>query len=200
MRHQWTERAMLDLLHERYKSDELVRPRYVCAEHVRSQAGDEAPRAADFIAVDGWPSKGLAVSGHEVKVSRADWRRELADPGKAAEIAQHCDYWWLVAPAGVAFVDELPERWGLLVPVVKSHRAWMRETIELRVARRPARLRRPKKEPAPMERSFAVAFLRAVARTERRRAETRLQPAAESAQAAPVDEGLAAMDQAVSQP
>jgi len=32
--------------------------------------------------MDLWPSGGLEIHGHEVKVSRSDWLRELKEPEK----------------------------------------------------------------------------------------------------------------------
>jgi hypothetical protein len=68
----------------------------------------------DFLAVNCWLSKGYAVHGHEIKVSRADWQRELRKPGKAAMGMARCDYWWVVAPEKVIKPEEVPERWGFL--------------------------------------------------------------------------------------
>jgi hypothetical protein len=53
----------------------------------------------------------------EVKVSRADLKRELADPQKAEEIATYCDRFWLAAPTGVVHADmllALAPAWGIL--------------------------------------------------------------------------------------
>lgn len=111
-----TERAMLDLLHSRYGARNPANvARYVCAEHVRNRAGFDAYRTADFIAMDLWPSSGLLLHGHEIKVSRTDWLRELADPGKAEAFMRFMDRWWLVVPDERIVREDLPEGWGLLV-------------------------------------------------------------------------------------
>lgn len=68
----------------------------------------------DFLAVACWPSDGFVVHGYEIKVSRADWLRELRSPGKSVESMAHCDFWWLAAPAGVVKPGELPEGWGFI--------------------------------------------------------------------------------------
>ena len=47
--------------------------------------------------------------------TRADWLRELKQPGKCESVAQYCDHWWIVAPPGVVGPGELPAAWGLLV-------------------------------------------------------------------------------------
>lgn len=68
----------------------------------------------DFLSVACWPSLKYVVHGHEVKVSRSDWLRELKNPAKSLRNMPMCDMWWLVAPKGVAKEEELPPRWGFL--------------------------------------------------------------------------------------
>jgi hypothetical protein len=84
-----TEREMLDLLHARFgfisHNGGVPKPRYVKAEHVRSQTGFDR-RTADFVAVDTWASGKCAIHGVEVKVSRPDWLRELKDHRPAAAV------------------------------------------------------------------------------------------------------------------
>ena len=151
-----TERAMLDLLHARYDANPGNGPRFVCAEHVRNRAGFDASRTADFIAMDVWPSSGLPIHGHEVKVSRSDWLRELADPSKADAFMRYVDYWWLVVPDKRIVRDDLPAGWGLLVQ--SGHR--------LSVARSAVRL-----SPEPLPRTMLASLLRATVATARRRME-----------------------------
>jgi hypothetical protein len=146
-----TEADMLDLLTERYSKDHGNGSRYAVARHVRSHAGFDARRTADFLAMDLWPSKGCVLHGHEVKVSRSDWLHELKQPEKAAEFIPFVNYWWLVV-SDAAFVrdGELPDGWGLMA--VRSDRL---------VVVKPAVLRDAKS----MNRSRLAAFVRAVAKT-----------------------------------
>ena len=118
-----TERDMLDLLHDRFgfvsSNGGVPKPRYVKAEHVRAETGFDR-RTADFIAVDTWRSGRCAIHGVEVKVSRADWLRELKDPDKSAACMSWCTYWWLAVPDQAIVRDgELPPGWGLLA--VRKH-------------------------------------------------------------------------------
>lgn len=115
-----TEREMLDHLHNRYNNHRHMQRgngiRWVCAEHVRSDAGFWAARTADFIAVDMYPGTGNAIHGHEVKVSRSDWLSELRQPEKSLPFRELVDHWWLVVPdAAMVHADELPPDWGLMV-------------------------------------------------------------------------------------
>jgi hypothetical protein len=71
-------------------------------------------RRADLVRVGMWHSRGTGVDVHEIKVSRADWLRELDDPAKAEAWWPHCNRFWVVAPPGVVAPGELPEGWGLM--------------------------------------------------------------------------------------
>lgn len=154
-----TEREMLDALHIRYSNLNGNGPRYVCAEHVRNRAGFDATRTADFVAMDLWPSSGLLLHGHEVKVSRADWLRELAEPSKAEAFMQYMDRWWLVVPHPRIVKDDLPSGWGLM-------------------ARRGGRLAvviaAPPLTPKPVPRTLLAPLLRAAVTTVERRREVLL--------------------------
>lgn len=71
----------------------------------------------DFLAVGAWKSTGYDVTGVEVKVSRADWRKELAKyaaKGKGETGRAFCDFWCVAAPAGLIDPGELVDGWGLL--------------------------------------------------------------------------------------
>jgi hypothetical protein len=110
-----TEGDMIAALHARYGQVAGNGRRWAVAGGVRSHAGFDARRTADFIAMDTWPSKGLEIHGHEVKVSRSDWLRELKEPEKAAEFIPYVNRWWLVVPDPVIVgLGELPGGWGLM--------------------------------------------------------------------------------------
>lgn len=158
-----TERDILGLLHDRYAQRSynggVSAPRYVCAEHVRTAAGFSARRTADFIAVETWESSmrggTLTIHGVEVKTSRGDWRRELATPAKAAVSLRYASHRWLAAAdASVAMPSELPDGWGLLIPVIRAGVLVLRAHVRAR--------------PLPVEHlgpSQTAALLRAVAKT-----------------------------------
>jgi hypothetical protein len=92
-----TEADIAQALRDRYGHQGGNGRRYAFAAHVRSHAGFDATRTADFVAMDLWPSRGLSLHGHEIKVSRADWLRELKEPAKAEEFIPYMNFWWLVA-------------------------------------------------------------------------------------------------------
>lgn len=116
-------------------------------------------RTCDAIALSTWKSDGnKKLHGFEVKTTRSDWVREMQDLDKSETFAKHCDYWWIVAPAGVVKLEELPATWGLMEPVGNG----------LKV-RRPA----TKLIPEPVSRGFLCALLRRV--TEQSPAEAELE-------------------------
>ena len=100
------------------KASQGIGIRYAVAEHVRSSASFDAKRVCDFMAQDLWTTGGLHLHGHEVKVSRSDWLRELADPSKAEAFRRYCDRWWLVvSDRAIVKPGELPGRLGTASPV-----------------------------------------------------------------------------------
>lgn len=142
---------MLAWLRRRYGTIGGNGQRWIFATHVRDAAGFSAVRTADAVAMDLWPSKGLELHGHEVKVSRADWLCELRKPEKATAVGRYMDRWWLVVPdRGIVRGDELPRGWGLLVCTSTS----------VEVVRQA-----PKLQSEPVNRSFLAALLRATAKT-----------------------------------
>jgi hypothetical protein len=123
-------------------------PAYALFEEVGDATGHNGSRLADAVAISIWPSRGLDISGFEIKVSLGDWKKELADPTKADAIAQYCDYWWVVAPEGVVPIDTIPGTWGLMEV---SKRGLHAEKIATRM------------EPKPLTRPFVAAMLRRTA-------------------------------------
>lgn len=78
--------------------------------------GDGNRSRVDALYVGFTSTSGRLLVGHEVKVSRADWRRELDKVGKADVWHDDCHQWWIVAPStDIVPPDELPDGWGLLV-------------------------------------------------------------------------------------
>jgi hypothetical protein len=72
---------------------------------------------ADALYVGFTSTSGRILVGHEIKVSRADWRKELDTAGKADFWADNCHAWYVVAPSiEVVPPEELPHGWGLMVP------------------------------------------------------------------------------------
>jgi hypothetical protein len=73
-----------------------------------------AKRRLDVLAVNLWGARSYRVIGYEIKVSRGDWMRELADWRKQEEWNRVVDDFYVVTPRGLVAPDELPLGWGLL--------------------------------------------------------------------------------------
>lgn len=127
------------LLHKRFAS-----PEWALMEEVAPKTGG-GTGYADAVAVNLWPSRGHAIHGFEIKISRSDWLRELKQPAKAESIHQYCDHWWIVAPKGVVKDGELPPIWGLM---------------EARDATLPIIVNAPRLDPKPITLSFFASLLR----------------------------------------
>lgn len=119
---------------------------------VAQGTGHQAARHLDAVAMELWPSRGLALHGIEIKVDLYDWRREKANPEKAEQIARFCDYFWIAAPAGVVPQDELPSAWGLLEVMPDDGVTQTKPAF--------------KTDAQPVDRAFLAAILRAASRME----------------------------------
>jgi len=130
--------------------EKFAPPAYALFEEVKNQTGyaKRTERYADALALSLWPSRGIGMTGFEIKVSRADWQRELADPEKAAEFMKYCVAWYVVAPEGIVERLELPATWGLI------------EVPEHGRKRLATRVEAPKLTPQPWDMGFVAALLR----------------------------------------
>ena len=121
-------------------------PEYATFFEVGDATGGRHTRWADAVAMGIWPSRGLELQGFEVKVSRADWLREKADPTKSAPVQRFMDRWWVaVADEKIVQDGELPTTWGLMV---------------LQGGKLVTKVKAPDLTPEPVTRSFLAALLR----------------------------------------
>lgn len=108
-----TETEIAGLLAKKYSP-----PEYAFLTQVRNGTGcaRAVDRTADALAFSLWPSRGLSVSGFEIKISKSDLKSEIANPEKAEAIAQYCDYWWIAVPdSGVLGDLQVPSAWGVML-------------------------------------------------------------------------------------
>lgn len=142
---------MLDLLHREYEGGRTdLAPPYVLIEEVAPGTGfSGANRYADVLALSTWPSRGLTLEGFEMKASKADLRRELADPAKHKAVARYCDEWSLVVyrRSNLEGLD-IPKDWGIWAVDDETG-----EKLEL--------IRKPEKRtPDPWPRAFICSLVR----------------------------------------
>ena len=129
------------LLRKRYKESE-----YALMEEVSDAAGFNRSRSADYVVMSLWPSRGLALSGIELKSFRGDWLGELKNPKKAENIFKYCDYFWLLTTdENVAKLEEIPDTWGWMI--IKGSRIIVKKEA-------------PKQQPIELSRNFLAAMLK----------------------------------------
>jgi hypothetical protein len=148
-----TERTatMLDLLRRPYENERgAMSLSHVCIEEVAPGTGFVgASRYADLLVLSVWRSNGLTLDGYEIKASKADLKRELADPSKAEAVARYCDSWTLVVWDDAVLVPGIPESWGITTTVDGEYGR------VLAVQRKPA-----KREPDVWSRPFVCSLVR----------------------------------------
>jgi hypothetical protein len=138
-----SEAKLLRALARKYRE-----PEWALLEHVPDGTGFTKTRTADAMAMNLWPSRGLAIHGFECKSFRGDWLQELRSPAKAEAFHDYCDFWWLVTEKGVvADVSEIPATWG-----------WMLRKGAKLYTQKDA----PALEPAEVDKPFLASILRKV--------------------------------------
>lgn len=101
----------------------------------------------DAVAMSLYPSRGLELNGFELKVSRSDWRKELAQPAKAETLFGYCDRWWVVFGDRTIPIDgEVPITWGILAPRADGKLGVVKQAPEL--------------TPKPIDRGLVAALVR----------------------------------------
>jgi hypothetical protein len=81
---------------------------------VSEATGSYSGRRADAVVMNIWPSKAYQLHVFEVKVSRSDFKQEMADLTKWNAVGKYSDFFWLACPAGLVSPNEVPESWGLM--------------------------------------------------------------------------------------
>lgn len=98
---------------------------------VRNSTGfQRAVRTADAVAISLWPSRGIYATGYEIKVSKADLKKELDSPEKAEEIARFCRYWFVATPKDLCKPEDLPPNWGLVTINEDGKPSWKKPAKE----------------------------------------------------------------------
>lgn len=98
-------------------------PRWAFFAELRNGTGFRQSRTIDAMAFDTWPSGHGRRVAYEIKVSRSDYLKELADPDKRKWVEECCQETWFVMPAGLVKPTEIPESWGLLEASAKQLRS-----------------------------------------------------------------------------
>lgn len=139
---------------------------YVCAAEVSPRTG-AWERRIDFLVMNCYDSEQLKIQGYEIKISKADLKRELEDPDKHAVFFDAIDFYWLIAPKEVVDnIDLIPPKWGV--------RAVSRDEngkISSRTVRKPACLHDEQMYSRKIRKSFMASFCRAISKQSLTKAE-----------------------------
>ena len=122
----------------------------IVLEEVSAATGGVAARRADILALGIWRNTGRKLHGYEVKASRSDLKKELAQPLKHRALARYCDRWTLVAWDEAVLMDGIPESWGIMLTRDMDDGA-----RQLYTHRKPAPL-----TPEPWTRDFICSMIR----------------------------------------
>lgn len=132
------------VLRNRYPENE-----YVLIAEVSDRSGFSRSRSLDYMLINLWESRGLAITGIELKSSRSDWLRELKQPDKQENHFKYCDYFYLLTDNVPVFPTEIPINWGHMHITEKG---------TLKVVKQA-----PKLNSLPVDRSLLCAMLRRAA-------------------------------------
>lgn len=150
---------MVDLLREKHPlstfgPNDAMAPSHVVLHEVAPGTGWSGGSGwADVLVLSCWHSNGYTLTGYEVKASKADLKRELADLSKHQRLARYCDAWWLLAwDDNVLDGQTLPEDWGVMVTEAEDEL----DVCRALKTRRKAATRTPEEWP----RHFVVSLVR----------------------------------------
>jgi hypothetical protein len=157
----YTEGEMLAMLKRRYtKQGNGGSGEFAFLTHVRDEAGFEATRTIDALAMGLWKSRGFDLHAFEVKCSRSDYLSEIRNPAKAERFGERVDYFWMVVADPTIVRDDLPHGWGLLAASAPTEDAEGRRVLgSLRVVKQAPR-QELTREQRLITRSWLVSLLR----------------------------------------
>ena len=99
------------LLHEKYGD----RNQWACFDELRNQTGySRQIKYIDFFVINLYPSKNFQRIAYEIKVSKGDFNKEIADPGKRKFAMDNSNQFYFICPSGLISKDEVPEDCGLM--------------------------------------------------------------------------------------
>ncbi len=127
-----TAEAIYELLDTQYNDWHVFGGHWFGIRELRLGAGYSAghERRIDYFAIHCHPSKQHRRLAFEVKVSRADFRRELKQPAKRRLALMYSNEFYFVAPDGVIPEHELPPECGLIIADPSAH---YRSRLKVRV-------------------------------------------------------------------
>lgn len=108
-----THSQVVDIIRKYYHRNERE---WICIPEMRigTGYGKAASRQVDLFAINCFPSKGHPTIAYEIKVSRADFKRDVAKPDKQRGARLYANEFYYVAPAGILTKEDVPLWAGLI--------------------------------------------------------------------------------------
>jgi len=156
----FTATDIYELLMKKYQDER----QWLCAGEVANRTGG-GDRRLDFVACNCYASNGYGVHAFEIKISKADLRRELENPQKHNTFFEEIDTYSIVAPEYVLdaeYKSLIPKKWGIYTAVeicVEENGKEISRNV-LRTVRKPLALH--DEQDKTMRRDFAMSLLRAI--------------------------------------
>jgi hypothetical protein len=100
-----TAESIVEVLDKKHAKD-------ICFDELRLSSGFANLSRVDFFAINVAPSSGNVAIAYEIKVSRADFKRDSAKKQRGARLFS--DHFYYIAPAGVINIDDIPDWAGLM--------------------------------------------------------------------------------------
>ena len=108
-------------------------------EELRLSSGFSMPSRVDLWAINVAPSSGNAADSYEIKISRADFRRDNHKKQRGARLFS--DRFWFIAPVGIIPHEEIPDWAGLIecewyCPSYKNAKPYLRLKVVIQAPKR----------------------------------------------------------------
>lgn len=115
---EYTAAVLKEMVRNRYRRE----ARAVLIEELRIGCGFGGghERSIDVWAIEPNSAKGCVATSYEIKISRGDFKKDLADPLKQRGARLFSDHFFYVAPPGLIRPEEVPDWAGLLEPWVSD--------------------------------------------------------------------------------
>lgn len=104
--------AALRYLHKNYSCRESWA--FFSELRVGTGFGRDSQQSIDAFAIALWPSDHWASHAYEIKVSRADFLKELREPIKRRAALRYSNMFWFATPEGLVRPEEIPVEAGLM--------------------------------------------------------------------------------------
>ena len=101
---------------------------------VALEPGQVRAQRIDAFAINCWPSRGRVAIAYEVKVSRSDFRCELANPAKRAFAEAVSSECYFACPLKLIRPDEVPEPWGLVAVIANGKTKILKQAVSRELA------------------------------------------------------------------